>query len=49
MKVLALEPVEKCSAAIMKMVETMPDITLTRTGVPKKRLKRPNQPMNAPS
>ena len=49
MKVLALEPVGSARAATMKIVETMPDMTFTRTGVPKKALKRPNQPMNAPS
>ena len=34
MKVLAFEPVLSCTAAIMKIVETTPERTFTRTGVP---------------
>ena len=49
MNVAAFEPVENWRAATMKMVETTPDITFTRTGVPSLALKTPNQPANAPS
>ena len=36
-------------ATIVKIDDTTPDITLTRTGVPSRRLKTPNHGMNAPS
>ena len=37
------------TAAMQKTEATTPDITLTRTGVPKRRLKTPNHGKNAPS
>ena len=47
---VAFAPLLKNAIALkQKTVETMPDITLTRTGVPKRRLKTPNHGKNAPS
>ncbi len=48
-KTAASLPCRRFTAATMKMVEVIPDMTFTRTGVPNRWLKTPNQPMNAPS
>jgi hypothetical protein len=42
-KVLAAlaEPLSRYAAASMKIVEVMPDITFTRTGVPRRAWNRP--------
>ena len=47
--VFAFDPLLSNWAAIMNTVETMPDSTFTRTGVPRRSLKTPNQPAKAPS
>ena len=41
--------VEAATATTMKIVAKMPDIVLTRTGVPNLRLKTPKKPGKAPS
>ena len=47
---VAFSPLSKNAIALkQKTVETIPDMTLTRTGVPSCRLKTPNHGKNAPS
>ncbi len=48
-KVLAFDPVLSSTAAIMKIVDTTPDSTFTRTGVPSLALNLPKNGKNAPS
>ncbi len=49
MKVEAVLPLFRLTPTIMKMAAAILDITVTRTGVPRRRLNTPNQPANAPS
>ena len=45
----SVPPWKLATATTMKIVAKMPDIVLTRTGVPKVRLKTPKNPGKAPS